>query len=529
MEKKIKRFESTMWLCVKLILYAVIMATFILMMAKENPTVIRLSRTMGITMTTYCIVGLLFLSIYGKYDVGRRKSKPIIYSLALAVGFTDVVTYLQLMIMNTITPSVSAFRLDSVGLLCLTYIVQVIIIILATYGGNALFFKIHDPESCCIVTSSQENLDAIVRAILKYKKQYRIDYIVDYRDKNVLDTVGKADAVFIYGVPSPKRSEIIRFCYKERLNVYLNPEIEDIMEINAQYYLLDDVSVINKNVKAWTMEQRIMKKLMDMGLAVVFVIILFILAEVWKKDDDEEDEENEDTQEDESEEEQEEEPAVMSRREKKKARKADKKKQKQEEKAAVAEAKARAKRERQEAKLAKKNKKAHVDESEQEPEVIPAEPMEETQAAGSTQEIVLPQELMQEAQSTGNTQEIVLPTEEAQEKQESTDETEDPDKTLLEETASLFAADIASMMGENQTNDTEEPEKTDASDSTEQTQTIVLEEVSEEKQETGDKKLAMPVYTKEELLEKAEADGDEPEVIEDEVSGVTLVDYSDVL
>lgn len=276
-----------------------------------------------------------------------------------------------------------------------------------------------------------------------------------------------------------------------------------------------------------SMALRSTEGLIIVGLAVVFVIILFILAEVWKKDDDEEeDEEDEDGQEDESEEE----PAVMSRRQKKKARKADKKKQKQEEKAAVAEAKARAKRERQEAKLAKKNKKAHMmDESEQEPEAIPAEPMEETQAAGSTQEIVLPQELMQEEQSAGNTQEIVLPTEETQEKQESTDETEDPDKTLLQETASLFAADIASMMGENQTKETEESEETDPLDSTEQTQPVVLGAVSEEKQETGDKKLAMPVYTKEELLQKAEADGDEPEVIEDEVSGVTLVDYSDVL
>lgn len=276
-----------------------------------------------------------------------------------------------------------------------------------------------------------------------------------------------------------------------------------------------------------SMALRSTEGLIIVGLAVVFVIILFILAEVWKKDDDEEeDEEDEDGQEDESEEE----PAVMSRRQKKKARKADKKKQKQEEKAAVAEAKARAKREREEAKLAKKNKKAHMmDEPEQEPEAIPTEPMEETQTAGSTQEIVLPQELMQEEQSAGNTQEIVLPTEGTQKKQESTDETEDPDKTLLEETASLFAADIASMMGENQTKETEKPEETDPSDSTEQTQPVVLEVVPEEKQETGDKKLAMPVYTKEELLQKAEADGDEPEVIEDEVSGVTLVDYSDIL
>lgn len=267
--------------------------------------------------------------------------------------------------------------------------------------------------------------------------------------------------------------------------------------------------------------------LIIVGLVVVFVIILFILAEVWKKDDDEDEEEDEDDEEDESEEEQEEEPAVMSRRERKKARKAEKKKQKQEEKAAVAEAKARAKQERQEAKLAKKNKNADVEDTEETPEEIPAE------AADLTQEIVLPEDLTQEAQDMGSTQEVVLPAEEHQPEEEST-ENEDPNKSLLEETASLFAADIASMMSENQTEETEpeaaeQKEETEEPEEVDQTQPVVLEEASEEEQEPEEKKLAMPVYTKEELLAKAEADGDQPEVIEDEVSGVTLVDYSDVL
>lgn len=267
--------------------------------------------------------------------------------------------------------------------------------------------------------------------------------------------------------------------------------------------------------------------LIIVGLVVVFVIILFILAEVWKKDDDEDEEEDEDDEEDESEEEQEEEPAVMSRRERKKARKAEKKKQKQEEKAAVAEAKARAKQERQEAKLAKKNKNADVEDTEETPEEIPAE------AADLTQEIVLPENLTQEAQNMGSTQEVVLPAEEHQPEEEST-ENEDPNKSLLEETASLFAADIASMMSENQTEETEpeaaeQEEETEEPEEVDQTQPVVLEEASEEEQEPEEKKLAMPVYTKEELLAKAEADGDQPEVIEDEVSGVTLVDYSDVL
>jgi len=266
--------------------------------------------------------------------------------------------------------------------------------------------------------------------------------------------------------------------------------------------------------------------LIIVGLVVVFVIILFILAEVWKKDDDEDEEEDEDDEEDESEEE----PAVMSRRERKKARKAEKKKQKQEEKAAVAEAKARAKQERQEAKLAKKNKNADVEDTEETPEEIPAEPAE---AADLTREIVLPEDLTQEAQDMGSTQEVVLPAEEHQPEEEST-ENEDPNKSLLEETASLFAADIASMMSENQTEETEpeaaeQEEENEEPEEVDQTQPVVLEEVSGEEQESEEKKLAMPVYTKEELLAKAEADGDQPEVVEDEVSGVTLVDYSDVL
>ena len=267
--------------------------------------------------------------------------------------------------------------------------------------------------------------------------------------------------------------------------------------------------------------------LIIVGLVVVFVIILFILAEVWKKDDDEDEEEDEDDEEDESEQEQEEEPAVMASRERKKARKAEKKKQKQEEKAAVAEAKARAKQERQEAKLAKKNKNADVEDTEETPEEIPAE------AADLTQEIVLPEDLTQEAQDMGSTQEVVLPAEELQPEEESR-EIEDPINSLLEETASLFAADIASMMSENQTEETEpeaaeQEEENEEPEEVDQTQPVVLEEVSGEEQESKEKKLAMPVYTKEELLAKAEADGDQPEVVEDEVSGVTLVDYSDVL
>ena len=268
----LKKFENTMWMLIKFALYIMLLLAFMLILARENPALLRLSRTMGITITTFVIVGTLFLTIYGKYDVGRRKSKPIIYSLVLATLFTDIVTYLQLMIMKTIT-TLSAFRLRSISLIILVYIVQIFVIVLFVYGGNALFFILHEPESCCIITSSQKSLNCIAWAVGKYKKQYRIDYVVDYRDKNALRDLPKVDTIFIYDIPVIQRSEILRYCYEKNINVYFNPEIEDVVEMNAQSYMLDDISVLNRNVKHWTMEQRIAKKAMDVVLAIVLLII----------------------------------------------------------------------------------------------------------------------------------------------------------------------------------------------------------------------------------------------------------------
>ena len=213
MRGKLRRSESLLWLFIKVCLYIILMAIFMLSLGRENPALIRLSRTMGITISTFVVVGLLFVSIYGKYDVGRRKSKPIVFSMALAVLFTDIISYAQLMIMNTITPSVYAFRFVSVKALFVAMGIQLIVIICFAYAGNALFFKIHKPEKCYIVTSSQENLDAILRGILKYRKQYSVEGVFDYKEKDLACKFVDADTVFLYYIPIPQRCDLTYYCY----------------------------------------------------------------------------------------------------------------------------------------------------------------------------------------------------------------------------------------------------------------------------------------------------------------------------
>lgn len=272
MKKHLHKFESTLWLVIKFLLYFLLLLTFIIVHGKENIGLTRLSRTMGTTVFVFVIVGLLLLSVYGTYDVGRRKSKPIIYSLSLAVVCTDVVAYLQVMIMRANT-DIHEFRLRGIELLILTMVIQIAIIIVFTYTGNALFFAIHEPEKCCVITSCQESLDVIAYAICRFRKQYMITSVVDYRCSDIEPYIEKAETVFVYDIPAERRLMIMRLCYKHKVNVYFNPYLEDIMEVNAKHYVLDDVYLFNKNNKTLTMEQRIFKRLLDIGLSLLLGIL----------------------------------------------------------------------------------------------------------------------------------------------------------------------------------------------------------------------------------------------------------------
>lgn len=277
MKKHLHKFETTLWLVIKGILYFSVMATFVFILGKDSIGLTRLSRTMGITVSTFLVVGLLFLSVYGRYDVGRRKSKPIIYSLALALLCTDVITYLQLMIMKT-NSTVHSFRLESMWLLVAAFLIQMVLVVIFTYGGNWLFFKIHEPEKCCVITCSQKSLDEIAFAMSKFKKQYRIHSVLDYHSPNLKEHIKCADTVFAYDVPIEQRTEILKLCYKYKVNVYYNPDVEDVMGMNATHYVLDDIYLMNKNVKAMTMEQRIVKRLMDIFIPLVLGIVT---APIW--------------------------------------------------------------------------------------------------------------------------------------------------------------------------------------------------------------------------------------------------------
>ncbi len=273
MKRLLKSVEWSVVFVIKVMLYFSLYFIFYYLFSIENWPLRNLSRTSVITTATFVVVGIMMTVIYGGFDIGTRKSKPIIYSMTLAAMFTDIAAYLALCIMNTNQNYNPTFVLDDTNMLLLVIMLHVIVIILFTYGGNSIYFFIHQPEKAVLITSCKDNAATMFRAICKYKKQYKIVYVDDYRDTKVYDHIMHTDTVFMHNVPVAEREALVEFCYKNFKNIYYSPEISDIVQINARHVVLDDVSLIAAPVKELSLEQRLIKRFMDIIISLVAIII----------------------------------------------------------------------------------------------------------------------------------------------------------------------------------------------------------------------------------------------------------------
>lgn len=217
--------------------------------------------------------------------------------------------------------------------------------------------------------------------------------------------------------------------------------------------------------------------IMIIGLAILFLVILFILSEVWKRDEEEDEEEDEDD-----------EKASEELRSRKKAALVEKKKREEQEMTEQ---------------LRAADQKTAEEEKQDEFEIPDLEEEGTEQVSFHTVDL-----------------QNLVRGEETEEIPEAVEETKIVEEAAVEETAE-------EVTEETEETESAEPETVEEIEEFEET----IEEPEEEPEPEPSEpiELAMPVYTAEELLQKAHAAGDDPKVIEDPATGITILDYSDIL
>ena len=262
-----KKFEPTILFIMKLLLFCACAGVFFLIFGSKFYFMLIPTRTSFITLGVFTLVYMMMSIIYGGFDIGKRKSKPIIYSFVLSVFFTDIAAHFFMCIMNITVVHNGKFVYDYPLLLLLTYIIQIFIIVVFTYGGNYLYFSANKPHDSIIITRKSEQTDSIISKIGRYKKQYNITETVFINDPDILKKIDKADSIFFYNLSVPERNAFVEYCYHCKKDIYYSVELSDIVSLGSHRVYFDDKSMVYAPVKGLTFEQRVLKRIMDLVIA----------------------------------------------------------------------------------------------------------------------------------------------------------------------------------------------------------------------------------------------------------------------
>jgi len=259
----------------QIVLNALLFVTFFSILSLNNPQIINLSRTAATTMATFVIILALLNFVYGGHDPGKKKARSLFSSILLSALFADVITYLQLQIMNVNPENNPRLILFGEDIIWLSLIIALQIGLIYFLITIVYFFdrRLNPPQSCCIVTSSQELAAHVSKKIASFRHRFQLLEVAHYECPDIHETIRRHDVIFLAGIPDTEEGQLQNLCYAQNKTIYLLAELEDVVISTAQQIILDDTPFLYIHRVEPTLLQRFIKRLIDIAFSLIGLIL----------------------------------------------------------------------------------------------------------------------------------------------------------------------------------------------------------------------------------------------------------------
>ena len=210
---------------------------------------------------------IYFVKVFGAFMVGTATVPDLIFSQIIAIMFSLGVDYILFTLISykflmpwpflIIFASFSAFA-----------VLWVIVI-------DAIYFKLHVPKRTVVVF---QNVDAYVslKGIRAMDKRFKVVRTVN-AEKTELEQlypiIDKLDAVFLCGVPSEYRNEVVKYCIAHSKVAYIKPKISDTIIRGGRAIQLMDVPVYRCKRSNTSLMYKFLKRGFDVFLSGLAIII----------------------------------------------------------------------------------------------------------------------------------------------------------------------------------------------------------------------------------------------------------------
>ncbi len=217
----------------------------------------------------YFVLLFFFSSTYGGLKVGYLKPVDVYFSQFFSLLAVNVLSYFQISLMGNwlldVTPIVE------------TMLIQIILSAVWVYICNMFYHKVFPPREILLI-HGERPIDDIVNKFYSRKDKYRINKCINIAEggeKVRQEIMGGYGAVVLWDIPINDRNDLLKYCYSHSIRVYMMPKISDVLVKGSDQLHLFDTPILLTREYALKIEQRVVKRLIDIVCAVMLLVIAF--------------------------------------------------------------------------------------------------------------------------------------------------------------------------------------------------------------------------------------------------------------
>lgn len=213
-----------------------------------------------------------FSNMYGGLRIGYLKSTEIIFSQIFATLITNVFFYIQMSLMVTQLFNPTPF--------IIMMFFQVVAVIIWINIATRIYQRIFPPRRLFLIHGPRP-IEDIIKKFESRKDKYKI--VKCQNVKTGFDSLkkeimrgyesGEYGAVVIWDTSVKERNELIKFCYAHSIRFYTMPKITDVILLGAEDMHLFDTPILLTREYSLTMEQRLIKRLIDIVCAFILLVV----------------------------------------------------------------------------------------------------------------------------------------------------------------------------------------------------------------------------------------------------------------
>lgn len=214
----------------------------------------------------YALVLFFFVRTFGAYRIGYLRITDICLSQSLAILFTNIIEYIQVCMIAKDYMSVTPMIVLTVE--------EFLVVLPSVFLVRYFYVRLYPPKRMIVIygrTSPDELISKINSREDKYNVCATESIYVGY-DK-LYTKVLEYDAVVLCDLPTQIRNKILKFCYDQNKRTYITPKISDIIITGAERIHLFDTPLMLSRNQGLTIEQRFVKRTMDIVFSLAAILI----------------------------------------------------------------------------------------------------------------------------------------------------------------------------------------------------------------------------------------------------------------